>query len=255
MEIEDNKITNKTEDAEAAKNGKKPGPFAGMKDRKGLKVKIKFFFEVLERYPDVRQMVLFTLFSMLCGLGQFVTQFLLQYTLVYIPALKPPFQRVSVGSLYLFNYDSIAQGIGFLAGAIVGNTLTFILNRKKTFRATNNVAVAATMYAILAVFITLLQTLVGGWVSTPCLEAAGDLAKNNGFIHFLCDFAGLACGGIMALITSFLGNKFLVMRSWGKGAEKSAAETAASAEPGAETEEGGKSADAETGESEKPSSL
>lgn len=203
-----------------SENEKKPNPLAGIKNQKGLKAKVKFFFEVLENYPDIRQMVMFTLFSMLCGLGQLSTTYILKYSLETIPSLNNGFfQKGLIGGIYIFNFPSTAEFIGFLCGSTVGQVLTFILNRKKTFRATNNVIVSAIMYAIMAVLITLVQTLVGGWVTAACQDAykaanAGMVA--TGFVGFLITFAGLATGGILALVLSFLGNKFLVMRDWGK---------------------------------------
>lgn len=194
----------------------KPGPFAGMKDVKGLRNKVRFFFETLKKYPEARQMVLFLLFSMLCGLGQFATQFALQYALKPVSSLSPVFRYGKIGGMYFLDFDSTSDFIGYLCGAIVGNALTFVLNRKKTFQATNNVVVAAVMYFFLAVFIICVQTLAGGWVSTPCYKAAGDLAETNGLIDFLCKFAGLAVGGVLALVINFLGSKYLVMRDWKK---------------------------------------
>ena len=42
---------------------------------------------------------------------------------------------------------------------------------------------------------------------------------------------GTAVGGITALVTSFLGNKFIVMRDWGKKKTAAANEAAASDTP------------------------
>lgn len=205
---------------ETSNNEKKPNPLAEIKNVKGLKAKVKFFFEVLENYPDIRQMVMFTLFSMLCGLGQLSTTYILKYSLETIPSLNNGFfQKGLIGGIYLFNFPSTAEFIGFLCGSTVGQVLTFVLNRKKTFRATNNVVISAIMYAIMAVLITLIQTLVGGWVTAACQEAykaAHSGIAATGFVGFLITFAGLATGGILALVLSFLGNKFLVMRDWGK---------------------------------------
>lgn len=207
------------------KQEKKSNPLAAIKDQKGLKAKIKFFFDVLENYPDIRQMIMFTLFSMLCGLGQLSTTYILKYSLETVPSLNNGyFQKGLIGSIYIFNFPSTAEFIGFLCGSTVGQVLTFILNRKKTFRATNNVVVSAIMYAILAVAITLLQTLLGGWVTAACQSAytANNGVEATGLVGFLITLTGLAVGGIMALVTSFLGNKYLVMRDWGKKNKESA---------------------------------
>jgi len=215
----------------------KKSPFAGMKEQKGLKAKVKFFFDVLEKYPDVRQMVLFVLFSFLCGLGQLATTYILKYALETVPALNNGFfQKGLIGGVYLFNFPSTAEFIGFLCGATVGQVLTFILNRKKTFRATNNVVIAAIMYAIIAVLITLLQTLIGGWVTAGCQNAAAaNGTDTSGIVGFLITLTGLAVGGITALVLSFLGNKFLVMRNWSKK-DKRKAEIKSAEEETAEPE-------------------
>ena len=63
------------------KKEKAPSPFAGIKEQKGLKAKIKFFFQVLEDYPTIKQAILFTLFSMICGLTQFIITLVLPYIL------------------------------------------------------------------------------------------------------------------------------------------------------------------------------
>lgn len=220
VETADNNTTVEegTETTATATVEKKPSPFAGMKEKKGLKAKVKYFFEILEKYPDVRQMVLFVLFSFLCGFSQLVTTVVLENTVVFAPGMDKPFQAVPMGGFYLFDYTTKAAFVGFLCGATVGQVLTFILNRKKTFRATNNVVVSAVMYAIIAVLITLLQTLIGGWIPVACQNAHPVNGETLGekILALLYTLAGLSVGGITALVLSFLGNKFLVMRDWGK---------------------------------------
>ncbi len=213
--------------AESTPTEEKKHPFAGIKEQKGLKAKVKFFFDVLEKYPDVRQMVMFTLFSMLCGLCQMGSQFLLQYTLVYIPDLGPAAGKFQ---WFIFTGETRAEFIGFLVGAVVGQVMTYVLNRKKTFRATNNLALSVTLYVVVAVGITILQTLIPGWVTTPCFEAfrnSHNGADATGFVAFLITLTGTAVGGITALVTSFLGNKFIVMRDWGKKKSKALASESA----------------------------
>ena len=112
--------------------------------------------------------------------------------------------------------------------------MTYVLNRKKTFRATNNLALSVSLYVIVAVGITLLQTLIPGWITTPCFEAfrnSHNGAEATGFVAFMITLTGTAVGGITALVTSFLGNKFIVMRDWGKKKTAAASEAAASDTP------------------------
>ncbi len=168
---------------------------------------------------EVRQMVVFTLFSFICGGSQMILTFLLSLMRYAGGTLAAPFTGIQVGSFPIFGYDTTAEFIGFLVGSIVGQVLTFVLNRKKTFNCTNNIVISGIMYVILAVFIIFMQTLLGGAITSACWNAKPDA---NGFLALLFNLAGQAVGGIAALIVSFLGNKFLVMRNWGEGKKKKA---------------------------------
>lgn len=168
----------------------------------------------IQANEDVRQMVLFTLFSMICGASQLIITYVLSLLrLASGTVLAEKFVGLPVGSISIFAYDTTGEFIGFLVGSIVGQVLTFILNRKKTFKATNNLAVSITMYVILALFIIFMQTLLGGAITKACWNAKPDATE---FLALLYNLAGQAVAGIAALIISFLGNKFLVMRDWGK---------------------------------------
>lgn len=178
------------------------------KSKKGLKYLINY----IKTHEDLRQMVMFFLFSLLCAASQTITQFVLKYAIGAVN--NEPF------SWFLFNYQQdkgLAEFIGFICGAVIGQVMTFILNRKKTFKATNNVVIAGIMYAIIAIGIILLQTYLGAVITTSCKAAA---AKNgtstDGIVGLLITITGMAAGGLSALILSFLGNKYLVMRDWGK---------------------------------------
>lgn len=183
----------------------------------------------IQANEDVRQMVLFTLFSMICGASQLIITYLLSLLrLASGTILAEKFVGLPVGSINIFAYDSTGEFIGFLVGSIVGQVLTFVLNRKKTFKATNNLAVSITMYVILALFIIFMQTLLGGAITKACWNAKPDATE---FLALLYNLAGQAVAGIAALIISFLGNKFLVMRDWGKKKrEKEALQAEASVE-------------------------
>lgn len=177
-------------------------------EKKGIPKLIAY----IKDHEDLRQMVLFLLFSFLCAAAQTITQFVLKYA---IGAFK-----TDSFDWFLFHYPQergLAEFIGFICGAIIGQAMTFILNRKKTFKATNNVVIAGIMYAIIAVCIILLQTYLGGIITKACENAAiKNGTDTSGIVGFLITLTGMAVGGICALVLSFLGNKYLVMRDWGK---------------------------------------
>lgn len=190
---------------------------------KPKKKSIKAMIAYIQAHEDLRQMVLFFLFSLICGASQFVTNMVFKYALEAVPELGTdyPFHW------FVFNHPSTGDFIGFLLGAIIGQVMTFVLNRKKTFKATNNVVIAAIAYAITAILIIILQTYLGGVVSTACTDAykaANAGADPTGFISFLITITGMLVGGITALVLCFLANKFFIMRNWNTKKSKKAKE-------------------------------
>lgn len=190
---------------------------------KPKKKSIKAMIAYIQAHEDLRQMVLFFLFSIICGASQFVTNMVFKYALEAVPELGTahPFHW------FVFNHPSTGDFIGFLLGAIIGQVMTFILNRKKTFKATNNVVIAAIAYAITAILIIILQTYLGGVVSTACTDAykaANAGADPTGFISFLITITGMLAGGLTALVLCFLANKFFIMRNWNTKKSKKAKE-------------------------------
>lgn len=188
------------------------------KSKKSLKALINY----IKTHEELRQMVMFFLFSLLCAASQTITQFVLKYAIG--AANSEPFEW------FIFKYQQekgLAEFIGFVCGAVIGQVMTFVLNRKKTFKATNNVVIAGIMYAIIAIGIILLQTYLGGVITDACkATAAKNGTSTDGIVGLLITITGMAAGGLSALILSFLGNKYLVMRDWGKKKNKEPEQTA-----------------------------
>jgi len=175
---------------------------------------------------NLRQMIVFTLFSFICGGSQLIITLVLPALLKLAPAdsvLNQRFYGFRLGVLDdVFGYPTTSDFIGFLIGSIVGQVLTFILNRKKTFNCTNNIVISGIMYVILAVTIIFVQTLLGSAIMTACMGAK-PVAQTE-FLYQIYNLTGQAVGGITALVMSFLGNKFLVMRNWGEKKSKTTEE-------------------------------
>ena len=171
---------------------------------------------------NVRQMVVFTLFSFICGGSQLIITLILPMLLKLssIPVLQAAFPGFYIGSVPLFQYlgkdgvGGVSDFIGFLVGSVIGQVLTFILNRKKTFKCTNNIVVSGIMYTIVAVAIIFAQTLVCGAILTALNNAVPDASDFLSGTVF--NLVAQAVSGILGLVMSFLGNKFLVMRNWGE---------------------------------------
>lgn len=176
------------------------------KAKRKLPSGIQKIVDFLKAHEDIRQMVYFLLFSVLCG----ATQMIVTYALSAGLKLESHLGSTRI-DWFVFHYATQAEFIGFLIGSIVGQVLTFVLNRKKTFNTTDHVAIRAIMYAIMAVLIIIMQTALGGAVTDACWSAKPDA---NGFLDLVFNLTGQFVAGIAALIVNFLGNKFFIMRDW-----------------------------------------
>lgn len=191
---------------------------------------IKGIIEYIKAHENLRQPILFFLFSMICGGSQMLITLLFTQLYRVGGVLGEPFPGFYVGSVPLFAYASHAEFIGFLLGSVIGQVLTFVLNRKKTFNIHDHVAFRAIAYAFMAVAIIFVQTLLGGAVTVACRNAySGGVAFVNDVIFNLI---GQMVGGISALVISFLCNKFFIMRKF-----KGSHDTASAEEPAQTKEE------------------
>lgn len=172
-----------------------------------LPPKLRKAVEYINSHEDVRQMVFFFMFSILCGLSQMIVTYALSAGLKLASTLAGNFDW------FVFKFDTTAEFIGFLVGSVVGQVLTFVLNRKKTFNRPDYLVLRAIMYTVMAIIIIIMQTYLGGVVTSACYGAKPDA---DGFLELVFNLTGQAVAGIAALIVNFLGNKFFVMRDWGK---------------------------------------
>lgn len=208
-EATDNQAQDEADDSQSDAKPKKK-----IKLPKGLQTLV----DKIKANENLRQMIVFTLFSFICGGSQLIITLVLPALLKLAPAdsvLNQRFYGFRIGALEdVFGYPTTSDFIGFLIGSIVGQVLTFVLNRKKTFNCTNNIVISGIMYVILAVTIIFVQTLLGSAIMTACMKAK-PVAQTE-FLYQIYNLTGQAVGGITALVMSFLGNKFLVMRNWGE---------------------------------------
>lgn len=189
--------------------------------KRNLPPKIQKLVDYINSHEDVRQMVFFLMFSVLCGLTQMIVTYALSAGLKLASSLNSNFDW------FVFHFATSAEFIGFLVGSVVGQVLTFVLNRKKTFNMPDYVALRAVMYAVLAILIIIMQTYLGGLVTNALHNAKPDA---NGALDLVFNLTGQLVAGIAAVIINFLGNKFLVMRDWSKLLNKKKGESAEAAE-------------------------
>lgn len=167
----------------------------------------KRFWRWLKAHENLRQMVFFIGFSLICFAIEYITFAILSACLKKV---NEPFDW------FLFKYDTGAGGkggfIAFLVSNIIAQICTFVLNRKKTFNATNNIVISGIMYAGLVIVIILLNTWLGGVIT----DAIANTKPDNDAIATVGGYVGKFTGSFLSFVINFVGCKFLVMRNWGK---------------------------------------
>lgn len=163
--------------------------------------------DYLRTHEDMRQAVMFFLFSCICGGTQAIITLVLP---MILRAADSSMSDPIVWFIFDYSEKGVGEFIGFLVGSVIGQILTFVLNRKKTFNVSDHIPFRAIAYAVMAVLIILMQTALGGVVTTACGKAySGEVD-----LAWLFNLTGQAVAGISALIVNFLGNKFFVMRKF-----------------------------------------
>lgn len=222
MEEVNNNIEPAEEDAQPQET-----PVEGGKAKKKVKLPpaLQKLWDWLQAHENIRQMVYFIGFSLICFAVEYIT-----FTIINESCKAAGGDAVKPFDWFLFHYDEQSAGVGgfaaFLVSNIIAQICTFVLNRKKTFRATNNVVISGIMYAILVVIIILLNTYLGGIITNAI--AATD--PDNGAIATLGGYVGKFAGSFLSFVINFVGCKFLVMRNWGKKKPAEAAQPEETAE-------------------------
>ena len=75
--------------------------------------------------------------------------------------LKIPGMEGRQINAWIFGVQSLAVFIAFLIGNVVAKVVSYILNRKKTFGAVNNLVFSMTVYTIMCVVLIIVETLIG----------------------------------------------------------------------------------------------
>lgn len=107
---------------------------------------------------------------------------------------------------WIFGEYTVPTFVAFLTGNIVAKVLSYILNRKKTFAATNNLAFSFSVYVIMCVVLIIVETLIGPILSDAYAKAipalSGAAETISVFTYSLVDF-----------IIVFLMEKYVIMNN------------------------------------------
>lgn len=211
------------ESAELENNQPAEEPEEAPTEEAPKKKSLKGLIQYIKTHENLRQPILFFLFSMICGGTQMLITLVLPIILraAYPNTLGENGEIIALGKMsqpfkwFIFDYTEkgIGEFIGFLVGSFIGQLLTFVLNRKKTFNVHDHIPFRAIAYTIMAVLIILMQTAIGGGITGALAKAVPDA---NETVAGIFNIVAQAVAGIAALVVNFLGNKFFVMRKFGK---------------------------------------
>ncbi|HKL73590.1 MAG TPA: GtrA family protein [Clostridia bacterium] len=166
----------------------------------------------LNEHKNIFQLVKFAIFSMVAFLTEYISFALIKLSLNNV---------VQPVHWWIFNYDTDTGGLGvfiaFLMSNVLAQIISFILNRKKTFNANNNVWLSASMYAVMVLGIIILNTWMGG-VLTRLLNRV--IANVD-----ICQYIGKLIGSFAAFVITFVMSKFVIMRRSSEPKSEAIAET------------------------------
>ena len=168
----------------------------------------------MTRHGNIWQIVKFTLISLIAFLAEFATMYALQYGLADVCGQDFHW--------FVFNYDASQGGqatfIAMLGSKCIAEIISFTINRKKTFKANNNVVFSAIMYVITVVALIIFTT----WLAGPIGNAMGAHNIDEG----LSSTVSKMVGSIISFVVIFLMDKFVIMRNVENGDKEAAADSA-----------------------------
>lgn len=166
------------------------------KNKTPLVQKIKHY---LKEHENVAQIVKYTIFSMLAFIVEYVS-----FTLLVV-FLK---NYNAEAAWWIFVYPTENGGMGamiaFFVSVVLAQITAFIVNRKKTFKATNNLAFSITAYSIMVIGIIIFNTWSGGPITTACNNLFNNLT--------LSQYISKLTGSFFAFVVTFIMSKFIIMR-------------------------------------------
>ena len=104
-----------------------------------------------------------------------------------------------------------------LGSKCIAEIISFTINRKKTFKANNNVVFSAIMYVITVVALIIFTTWLAGVLGDAMGPAIGADAGNT---------ISKMLSSVISFVVIFLMDKFVIMRNVDKGDKEAAADSA-----------------------------
>lgn len=174
----------------------------------------------LDEHKTQREVALFMFYGTFALIAELLVRFILDIVLKrwdYMLVIWP-FPEQAAGSF-----------VAFLVSNLLAKTISYIFNRKKTFKANNNAVTSGIMYAALCIALLIIETIIGTPLQNGLYRLFGGGFCDEDFSTISATAPGLyqLCGTLSQLIycaadslIMFFVNKFLIMRRVEKAPEK-----------------------------------
>ena len=164
-----------------------------------VKEKVVGFFkkkEKTEGEKTVVQAILFTLLSMVA----FVSQIILVNVIPLIYKDTTPI------SAWIFGEQARNAFVAFLISNTAAKVISYVLNRKKTFAAVNNLTFSIVTYVIMCVTLIIVETLIGEPLAKAYFKLFGGKVKID-----ICRTISMITYSMLDFVIVFLMEKFVIM--------------------------------------------
>lgn len=164
-----------------------------------VKEKVVGFFkkkEKTEGEKTVVQAILFTLLSMVA----FVSQIILVNVIPLIYKDTTPI------SAWIFGEQARNAFVAFLISNTAAKIISYVLNRKKTFAAVNNLTFSIVTYVIMCVTLIIVETLIGEPLAKAYFKLFGGKVKID-----ICRTISMITYSMLDFVIVFLMEKFVIM--------------------------------------------
>ena len=164
-----------------------------------VKEKVVGFFKKKEKSEGektVVQAILFTLLSMVA----FVSQIILVNVIPLIYKDTTPI------SAWIFGEQARNAFVAFLISNTAAKVISYVLNRKKTFAAVNNLTFSIVTYVIMCVTLIIVETLIGEPLAKAYFKLFGGKVKID-----ICRTISMITYSMLDFVIVFLMEKFVIM--------------------------------------------
>jgi len=110
-------------------------------------------------------------------------------------------------SFWIFKNYTLAAFISFLVANTLAKIISYILNRKKTFNAVNNLAFSMTVYVIMCVTLIIVETLIG----EPLAKAYASISPETAWLQEWSPTMSMITYSIADFLIVFIMEKFIIM--------------------------------------------